>query len=167
MQRKPVIGVMGGSTVSSKVTREAYELGQQIAKNGWVLLNGGRDAGVMRASAEGAKSKNGLTLGILMGASKHQANPYIDIPICTNMGDARNVINVLSSDIIVACPGSAGTLSEIALALKNNKTVISLHTPVPSVIEEYESAGQFILVHSVSECIEEIEAWLNESQLKI
>ena len=162
MQRKPIIGVMGGSNVSSKIYQEAYELGKAIAENGWILLNGGRDAGVMRASAEGAKEKNGITIGILTGRDKYSANSYIDIPICTNMGDARNVINILSSDIVVACPGSAGTLSEIALALKNSKPVISLHTPIPPVIKAYESSGQFVRVHSVDECIQLVKTKLAE-----
>lgn len=160
VKRKPIIGVMGGSRVGSDIYQQAYDLGKQIAAKGWILLNGGRDAGVMRASAEGAKENNGITIGILMGPNKNNSNPYIDIPIVTNMGDARNVINILTSDIVVACPGSAGTLSEIALALKNSKPVISLHTPIPSVIEEYESSGQFILVHSVSECIKKIDFFL-------
>jgi hypothetical protein len=137
LHKKPIIGIMGGAAVSKATMEKAYDLGKKIAENGWILLNGGRDAGVMLASAKGAKSANGLTIGILPGHSKNEANPFIDIPIVTAMADARNLINVLSSDIIVACKGSAGTLSEIALALKNNKPLILLdYTPTP-FFQEY------------------------------
>jgi len=154
---KPIIGVMGGAQVSEEVYRMAYELGVLIAEQGWILLNGGRDAGVMRASAQGAKSKGGLTIGVLPGASKHEANPFIDIPIVTNLGDARNLINVLSSDIVVACPGSAGTISEVAMALKNNKAVILLKFPLITAFQTYADRGQLFYAESPSECITKIE----------
>jgi len=44
------------------------------------------------------------------------------------MGDARNVINVKSADAVIALHGEAGTLSEIALALKAGKKVIAIKT---------------------------------------
>ena len=78
------------------------------------------------ASAKGASENGGLTIGILPDESPCHASDYIHVPICTGMGSARNTINVLSSDVVVACPGGAGTLSEIALALKHGKPVITI-----------------------------------------
>jgi uncharacterized protein (TIGR00725 family) len=158
--RPPVIGVMGGASVDPHIMQLAYELGARIAENGWVLLNGGRDAGVMRASAQGAKSKGGMTIGILPGDSKDQASPFIDIPIVTNMGDARNVINILSSDVVVALPGSAGTISEIALALKNKKRLIFLQYPLNQLLSDLFHRGQLVYSDSVSDCIACIQKWL-------
>ncbi|NIA31336.1 MAG: TIGR00725 family protein [Actinobacteria bacterium] len=155
--RKPVIGVMGGARVSSDVEKIAYELGARIAEEGWILLNGGRDAGVMRASAAGAKSKNGLTIGILPGAFKSDANPFIDIPIVTNMADARNLVNVLSSDVVVACPGSAGTITEVAMALKNGKAVILLQFDLRSMFALFVENGQLEYVDDAKECVERIK----------
>ncbi len=152
-RKKLVIGVMGGGHISKNNFEMARELGGLIAENGWILLNGGRDAGIMRASAEGAKSKGGLTIGILPGISKEQSNPYIDIPIITGMSDARNLINVLSSDIIVACPGSAGTISEVALALKNGKHVILLQFDLRNTFPEFVSNGLLTYAGSPHECI--------------
>jgi hypothetical protein len=119
-----IIGVMGGSKATENDIANAETLGRLIAGKGWVLLNGGRNTGVMEASARGAADAGGLTIGILPGKNKETMSPYIKIPIITGMGDARNVINVLSSDVVVGCPGGAGTLSEIALALKSGKKVI-------------------------------------------
>jgi len=158
--KRPVIGVMGGAEVSSDVYRAAFELGELIAQENWVLLNGGRDAGVMRASAEGAKRKHGLTIGIVPGADADQANPFIDLAIVTNMGDARNAINVLSSDVVVVCPGGAGTLSEAALALKSKKPVIFLKMEMEDMFQNYKSAGLFVTANSAKECIEKIKSFL-------
>ena len=52
--RKIIIGVMGGGSVTDSDAADAYELGQLIARQGWVLLNGGRRAGIMDAAAKGA-----------------------------------------------------------------------------------------------------------------
>ncbi len=105
----------------------AHELGHRIAAEGWVVLSGGRDVGVMAAVNAGAKEiPNSLTVGILPTADT-PASPNVDIVIKTDMGQARNNINVLSSDVVVAVGnGGPGTVSEIALALKANKRVILL-----------------------------------------
>jgi len=124
--RRPVIGVMGGAQADAGTCRLAYRLGELIAEAGCVLLNGGRPCGVMEHSARGAKSRGGLTVGILPGGSAGEASTSVDVAVATGMGDARNAINVLSSDAVIACPGGAGTLSEIALALKNGKRVVAL-----------------------------------------
>ncbi len=82
----------------------------------------------MEASAKGAKSAGGFTVGIIPGAVKTQANPYIDVPIVTGMGEARNVIVVRSSDAVIAIGGRYGTLSEIAFALNFGVPVVGLET---------------------------------------
>jgi len=125
--RKIVIGVMGpgiGATESDQ--QNAYELGKLIAQEGWVLLTGGRNAGVMNAANMGAKAANGLTIGILPTADDSGVSEAVDIAIITNIGNARNNINVLSSDVVIACGMGTGTASEVALALKANKAVVLL-----------------------------------------
>jgi len=124
--RRPVIGVMGGSSANAKVYALATELGALIAGRGWVLLNGGRNQGVMAASAEGAKQAGGTVIGILPDSTDGHASPHLDFAIMTDMGDGRNLLNVLSSDVVIACPGKLGTLSEVVLALKRDKRVILL-----------------------------------------
>lgn len=124
---RTIVGVMGpGEGASREVLDAAYALGRLIAQAGWVLLTGGRDAGVMDAASQGAKEAQGLTVGILPGDSSLGMSDAIDIPIMTGMGQARNNINVLSSRIIFACGMGAGTASEIALAIKAGKKVILL-----------------------------------------
>ncbi len=122
-----MIGVMGPGAGASETDRQnAYELGKLIAQEGWVLLTGGRNTGVMDAANLGAKAANGLTVGILPTDSDRNISEAVDIAIITDMGSARNNINVLSSDVVIACGMGTGTASEVALALKGNKTVVLL-----------------------------------------
>ena len=125
---KVLIGVMGaGKLANPKDIEIAYQLGKLIAENGWVLLTGGRQAGVMDAASQGAKAGGGLVVGVLPSNNTAGMSKAVDIPIVTDLGNARNNINVLSSDVVIACGISLGTASEVALALKNDKPVILLN----------------------------------------
>lgn len=125
---KTIIGVMGpGNGASQEIINHAYELGKLIAKEDWALLTGGRNVGVMDAASKGAQQAGGLTIGILPSKDKSGASKYLDIAITTGMGSARNNINILSSDVIVACGCGAGTTSEIMLALKARKPLLLLY----------------------------------------
>jgi uncharacterized protein (TIGR00725 family) len=132
MERKPIIGVMGGVSCTDHIKTLAVEVGKLIAKRGAVVLCGG-GSGVMEAVCQGASENGGITIGIMPGNNSNESspNPYVDIAIFTGMSDARNSINVKSSDIVIAIDGRSGTLSEIALALKNGKSVIGLSTWEP------------------------------------
>jgi uncharacterized protein (TIGR00725 family) len=130
---KIVIGVMGaGEGATTYDCENAYKLGKLIAQAGWVLLTGGRNVGVMEAASQGAKSANGLTIGILPGKQVDGVSAAVDIAIITDMGNARNNINVLSSHVVIACGMGAGTASEIALAVKGNKPTILLNNDAQS-----------------------------------
>ncbi|AFY40326.1 P450 cytochrome, putative [[Leptolyngbya] sp. PCC 7376] len=127
MSQKKVVGVMGaGGGATLENLTDAYELGQAIATNGWATLTGGRPAGVMEAASRGAKGANGLTVGVLPGGDRRQASEFVDIVICTDLGNARNNVNVLSSNAVVAVGMGMGTASEVALAIKNSRPVILL-----------------------------------------
>lgn len=120
-----VVGVMGRAKAKKKDLDHARVLGELIARRGWVVLTGGRDVGVMHAACEGAKRVGGsLTIGILPTA-KDKISRHVDVPIITEMGSGRNNINVLTSDVVVACGlTGSGTVSEVALAVKAGKPVI-------------------------------------------
>ncbi|MDO9575180.1 MAG: TIGR00725 family protein [bacterium] len=125
--KRHLIGVSGGARITGKVAELACEVGREIAKKGAIVVCGGL-SGVMEFAAKGAKEMGGITIGILPGNSRNTANPYIDIPIVTGMGAARNVILVKTSECIIAIDGKYGTLSEIAIALSFNIPVIGLAT---------------------------------------
>jgi uncharacterized protein (TIGR00725 family) len=148
---KPVfIGVIGGSDITPEVARLAEEVGREIARRGAVLVCGGL-AGVMEAACKGASEAGGLTIGILPGESRRDANPYVKIPVVTGIGYARNVAVVKTSQAVIAIDGSYGTLTEIAYALQSGIPVVGLGTWSISIdgkadknIITAESAGEAV-----------------------
>jgi len=110
------IGVITSQkNADEKALSLCFETGRQIAKAGCVLVCGGLDGG-MHSACKGAKSENGLTVGILPGESKKDANKYVDIVIPTGIGFARNSCVALSCDGIVLIKGGVGSLIESAYA---------------------------------------------------
>ncbi|MDY6938760.1 MAG: TIGR00725 family protein [Cyanobacteriota bacterium] len=153
--RQTVIGVMGPGVGAREIDRTvAAQLGGEIAREGWILLTGGRNVGVMEAASQGAKQAGGLTVGILPTASSEGISEAVDIAIFTDLGSARNNINVLSSDAIVACGIGAGTASEVALALKAKKPVVLLNCDRTSeAFFETLSSGSLWIARTVEEAI--------------
>jgi hypothetical protein len=128
------IAVIGGAECTEEVRRMAHDLGRLLVDRGHMPICGGL-TGIMEAVCCGAKAAGGVAVGILPGEMQ-EANRCVGIAIDTGMGHARNVIIVKSADVVIAMPGEYGTLSEIALALKMGKKVISLRSwDVPGTIK--------------------------------
>jgi len=125
--RKLIVGVVGGSSATEREIAAAEAVGRALAEGGAVLVCGGR-GGVMEAACRGAKGAGGLTLGVLPGADVGQANPHVDLPIVTGIGEARNSIVARTAQALIAIGGSYGTLSEIAYALHFGVPVVGLWT---------------------------------------
>jgi uncharacterized protein (TIGR00725 family) len=123
----PIIAVIGGSAPTAQEAATAEGVGRLLAKAGAVLVCGGR-GGVMEAACRGAKSADGLTIGILPGTSRNEANAYVDILILTGIGEARNAIITRTAQAAIAIGGSYGTLSEIAFVLSFGTPVVGLGT---------------------------------------
>ncbi len=127
-QRPPVIAVIGNAGLPQDDPRcvFAFELGRALVDAGYVIACGGRD-GVMEAVCRGAHAsasyRPGVTVGVLPSSTPTEANPWVDVPICTGLGLARNVI-CAHGEAVVAVGGGAGTLSEIALAWQFGRLVI-------------------------------------------
>jgi uncharacterized protein (TIGR00725 family) len=121
------VAVIGSAHCSARVAALAEKVGREIARHGAVLVCGGR-GGVMEAACRGAKDEGGTTVGILPGMDRSEANPYIDVPIVTGLGEARNAVVVRSADTVIAISGGYGTLSEIGLARKMGRPVVGLET---------------------------------------
>lgn len=126
-EKKTIISVIGGSKSTPEHLALAEEVGRELARRGVMVACGGL-TGVMEAVCRGAKSAGGTTIGILPGRSAGEANPYVDIPIITGMGYARNVILIRTGQAVIAIGGAFGTLSEIGHALGDNIPVVGLKT---------------------------------------
>lgn len=141
---KPIIGVIGDSNPAEKTRLLAGETGRLIADAGAILVCGGL-GGIMEAAARGAKEAGGLTVGVLPGYEAAAANSYIDIPICTGMGHARNAIIAATACALIALEGAHGTLSEMALGLKLGRRVIALgRQSSPDGTEMASSPGEAV-----------------------
>src|SRR5437899_7763480 len=123
----PYVAVCGPDPCSPEVAEQAEEVGRLLARSGAVVVCGGL-GGLMEAAARGAAAEGGTVLGILPGANRSSANPYLTLSIPTGIGEARNTLIVRSSDALIAVAGEFGTLSEIAFALKTGVPVVGLGT---------------------------------------
>jgi len=150
--RKKVVSVIGGHNCNKEVEQLAQNLGKNLAKVVDILVSGGL-TGTMKAVCQGFKAGGGLTIGIIPSYDKDDANQFVDIVIPTGLGLARNVLVVKSADVVVALPGEAGTLSEIAYCLQFGIPVISLKSwDIPGVIK----------VETVEEAIKEVKRLLEK-----
>jgi uncharacterized protein (TIGR00725 family) len=122
-----IIAIIGNSSCSPEEAKLAEIVGELLAQRGAIIICGGL-TGVMEAVCRGAKTKGGVTVGILPGQDSNMANPWVDIPVVTGIGEARNVAVVKSAQAVIAIGGNYGTLSEIAYALKSKIPVIGLNT---------------------------------------
>jgi uncharacterized protein (TIGR00725 family) len=120
-----VIG--GGAPCPPDIDALAAEVGRELARQGHILICGGM-GGVMESACRGAKEAGGTTIGVLPTGDVRDANRYVDIPIVTGMGYARNVIIARTASAIIAVDGEYGTLSEIAHGLGFGTPVIGLRT---------------------------------------
>jgi len=123
--RNKTVSVIGGHDCNLEVEQQAILLGKKLSKVVGYLVCGGL-SGVMEAVCKGFKAGKGLTIGITPSYEKSSANKYVDIVIPSGLGLARNILVVKAGDVVIALPGKAGTLSEIAYCLQLGIPVISL-----------------------------------------
>lgn len=127
MPKRRLVGIIGASVASEDGASIAFRVGKLLAQQGATIVCGGL-GGIMEAACRGAVSADGETVGILPGADVDAANPYVTLPIVTNMGHARNVIIAHTAEVLIAIEGELGTLSEVAIALKNGRKVITVNS---------------------------------------
>ncbi|MGQ9843611.1 MAG: TIGR00725 family protein [Spirochaetota bacterium] len=146
----------------------AYAIGSFIAKNGWVLITGGR-TGIMEAASKGAHDHAGLVVGILPCDRFDGANNYCDIVIPTGIGFARNSMNVLSADVVISIGGKAGTLTELAYAWHYGKPIISCvftggwsKRIVSEPIDDRNNGSSIYPAHSIEEVFAILGTLLNK-----
>lgn len=152
LKNSKIIGVIGqGRDCSPELLKDAEEVGYHIARKNAILICGGL-GGVMEAACRGAKKGGGTTIGVIPTTQKSDANEFVDIPIVTGFGEARNIIIVRSADALIAVGGRYGTLSEIAFALSFGKPIVGLHT--------WQNLGQFIQVDRPDQAVETVFKFL-------
>lgn len=148
------IAVIGTGENREPFYTYAYEAGKLIAAKGGIVVCGGL-GGVMEAACKGAKEAGGLSIAILPGLNRQEANPYADIVIPTGLGEMRNALIIRASDAVLAVGGGFGTLSEIGFALKTGRKVVLLKSwECSSFSENFEKS--VIISESVVEAVEKV-----------
>lgn len=122
------VAVIGAAVASPEEAGWAEEVGRRLAEAGAVVVCGG-GGGVMEAAARGARLAGGRIVGLLPGPDAAAANPWVETPVPTGLGEARNAVVVRTGEAVVAVGGSWGTLSEIAFARKMGREVVTLGVP--------------------------------------
>ncbi len=153
--RRRLIAVCGESDPQTSLADLAFAVGKGIAERGAVLVCGGL-TGVMEHAARGAQAAGGTTVGLLPGDDPREANPYIEIAIATGLGHGRNAVIALTADGVIAIGGGLGTLSEIALALRNGRPAVGVRT------WRFERENQVEAALPIANSPEEGVAWLFE-----
>lgn len=120
-----IVAVIGAGQADARLRQLADEVGERLARAGLIVATGGL-GGVMEGASAGAARAGGVVVGILPGPSTGAANPYVQVPIATGIGEARNAVLVNTADGLIAIGGEYGTLSEIAFALKAGKPIVAL-----------------------------------------
>lgn len=113
-----------GDGAPDQAVRDAEEAARLVAGRGWVVLCGGRHAGVMAAAARGAHRAGGISIGLLPGSDQSAAAPHLTAALATGLGEARNAVLVSAAHAVVACGMSSGTAAEVALALREGKPTV-------------------------------------------
>jgi uncharacterized protein (TIGR00725 family) len=139
------VAVVGSGAADGELYGQAREVGRLVAERGGIVVCGGL-SGVMEAAARGATEVGGTAIGILPDEDRRRANEYLAYSIATGMGQARNLAVVCSGDVVIAIGGEYGTLSEIGLARKIGRPVVSL--------ESWELPGHVVVTSSPEEAVE-------------
>jgi uncharacterized protein (TIGR00725 family) len=121
------VAVVGGTVVDDETRQRAEAVGRLLAERGVTLVTGGR-GGVAEAACRGAAEAGGVTVGVLPGRERAEANPWVGVAVPTGLGETRNALVVMDADAVIAFPGAFGTLSEVAHALLGDSRVIGLGT---------------------------------------
>lgn len=131
----------GPGAASAEQEADAEAVGRALGAAGATVVCGGL-GGVMAAACRGARTGGGLTVGLLPGLDRADANRWVDVAVPTGLGEARNALVVRAADVVVAVGGEFGTLSEIAFALKAGVPVVGLKSWGIDGVREAGSAAE-------------------------
>lgn len=160
MSRICVAIVGPGEHASSGALADAAAVGKLVAECGWVMLCGGRAAGVMDAAARAVRDANGIAIGILPGTDRNDASLHLTVALPTGLGEARNAVLVTAADGVIACGMSSGTSSEVSLALRIGKPTV-LVRPTAETRSFFESLTPTTSLH-LADSAEAAIRWITE-----
>ncbi len=147
------IGVLGGANPQEKYLSIAYDVGRLLARNGCIILCGGLD-GVMKETARGVKDEGGVSIGILPGSGREEANEHLTYTLPTSIGYMRNFLIVRAAEALIAIDGSNGTISEESFAISEGRDVIGIDSLELKKTRERE--GNYIKASSAEDAVKKV-----------
>ncbi|MFG1519775.1 MAG: TIGR00725 family protein [Thermoplasmataceae archaeon] len=144
------ISVIGGSIVDNEYCEIAYEVGKLLAANHAIVVCGGL-TGVMECVAKGVRDNGGISIGILPGMTRDNANAYLTVSIPTGIGFARDFLVVRGGDAVIAIDGSTGTHTEAYFAISEGKTVVGIGSI--EIKTRKDGEGEFLKANSADEAV--------------
>ncbi len=159
-----LIAVFGGNITEKEsiIWNKCYRFGQEVAKRGGIIINGGY-SGIMEASAEGARSLGGDTIGVSCeNLPEKEVNPYIVHEWKLKRWDQRLLTLVWLSDCYAVMPGSSGTLVELSMVVETQfkgfipaRPVVCLGSFWKPVVNRIEGAEKMIrFARTPKKCVE-------------
>lgn len=154
MPKRKQILVIGNNEngCTPELEKIAYDIGQEVAKSGSVLISGGL-GGVMRGACHGARDAGGLTIGIIPQNDPSFANEFCDVVIPSGLGLARDFLTALSADGVIMVGGGSGTLSELCAAYMHKKPIAALKNSggiASQYVDQYLDHRQNVKIVGVS-----------------
>ena len=152
-ETRRIVSVIGTSTATPELYQLARETGRLLAERGCVVVCGGR-GGVMEGGCLGVREGGGLSIGLLPGSrdARGEANPYVDLPLATGLGEVRNVAVVSAGCAVISIGGAYGTLSELGFAMRQGKRVVGLDTW--RIRDEKDQPAAMLEAHTPLEAVE-------------
>lgn len=107
------VAVIGSARIADTDPRypEAVRLGAALADAGWTVVTGGY-GGLMGATAIGAASRGGHTVGLPMAPWEHLIPHPSSAELRWSNDYAERMRHLLRASAVVALPGGIGTLAE-------------------------------------------------------
>jgi len=114
----------------------------------------------MRAAAQGAKKRGGITIGVLPHSNPEGANEFNDVVICSGLGwGMQSGLIVRSCDGVIVIGGGCGTLNELALAYMHNKPIVALTSADgwgSKFVNSYLDERRIVKVHGAKSAFEAV-----------
>lgn len=132
----------------------ATDTGAMLARNGWRLVYGAGDVGLMGRVAKAAQAAGGITFGVIPVhlLDREVGKRDLDTFIITETMHERKKVMFMNADAVVMLPGGAGSLDELFEALTwrqlglHNKPIFVLNTkgfwdPLLVLIDHFIAEG--------------------------
>ncbi len=140
--------------VNPAYASEARDVGVMLARNGWRLVYGAGDIGIMGEVARAALEAGAATMGVIPThlMSREQGRTDLATLVITETMHERKKVMFANSDAILVLPGGAGSLDEFFEVLTwrqlglHGKPILLLNssgywTPLADLIEHIIAQG--------------------------